>query len=225
MLDLHDIFQLPLTLEAFQQYFSLKEEIYDLNISQETDKWVYIWGSSQFSVHKTYIALTGHMPTHHVFNKLWSCKCQPKHRVFFWLLMHDKLNTRGRLQQRHMALDSYVCENCILQRLETSYHLFLRCSFATMCWTSIAIIPPIVSEPKRAVTPMTKQLRHQCAMEIIIHMSWTIWKCRNGWIFEGIPPMVNRFRNLLKEELKAMLFRLQPDRSESLTQWINSVHL
>jgi hypothetical protein len=69
--------------------------------------------------------------------------------------MQDKLNTRGRLQARHMALDSYVRENCILQRLETTYHLFLRCSFATMFWTSIGITPPRVSNPHRALTRMT----------------------------------------------------------------------
>jgi hypothetical protein len=25
-------------------------------------------------------------------------------------------------------------------------------------------------------------------MEIVITMMWCIWKCRNKWIFEGIPP-------------------------------------
>jgi hypothetical protein len=73
-------------------------------------------------------------------------------------------------------------------------------------WTSIGITPPRVSDPKRAVTRMTRQLRIQCAIEIIILMSWSIWKCKNGWIFEGIPPTVNRCGHLLKEELKALLF-------------------
>jgi hypothetical protein len=111
MMDLYDIFQLPMTLEAFQQYNSLWEEIDFLEITQEIDNWIYIWGTSQFSVHKAYIALYGHMVTHPVFNQLWASKCQAKHRVFFWLLMQDKLNTRGRLQVRHMALDSYILKN------------------------------------------------------------------------------------------------------------------
>jgi hypothetical protein len=70
MVDLHDIFQLPMTTEAFQQYNSLKDEIDDIEITQETDKWIYIWGTSQFSVHKGYIALTSHMATHPIFNQL-----------------------------------------------------------------------------------------------------------------------------------------------------------
>jgi hypothetical protein len=32
-----------------------------------------------------------------------------------------------------MGLQSYTCENCILQRAETLYHLFLRCGFAMRC--------------------------------------------------------------------------------------------
>jgi hypothetical protein len=121
MLDLHDMFQLPMTIEAFQQYNSLMEDIDSLEITQEDDNWIYIWGTSKFSVHRAYTALSGHMTTHPIFIKLWASKCQPKHIVFFWLLMQDKLSTRGRLHERHMALDSYACENYILQRLETSY--------------------------------------------------------------------------------------------------------
>jgi hypothetical protein len=30
------------------------------------------------------------------------------------------------LKRRNMELESYTCENCILQRLETWSHLFLR---------------------------------------------------------------------------------------------------
>jgi hypothetical protein len=71
--------------------------------------------------------------------------------------------------------------------LETTYYLFLRCSFATMCWTSIGITPLRVANPQRAVTRMPKQLRHRCAMEIVILMSYR-------WIFEGIPPTVDRWR-------------------------------
>jgi hypothetical protein len=152
---------------------------------------------------------------HLVFSLLWSSKCQPKHRVFFWLLLQDKLNTRDRLQQRHMALESYVYENCILQRRETVYHLFLRCSFARNYWNSIGVVAPIISYPQRAVLRLKRQIHNQCAMEIVILMAWCIWKCRNGWIFDNIPPSVERCRFLLKQELNYIQYRLKPDLSSS----------
>jgi hypothetical protein len=69
MRDAHDIFQRPLTSEAFQQYEVLVEEFTNV-VSQDSDKWGYIWGSKQFSVHKAYTTLSGHMPTHPIFQLL-----------------------------------------------------------------------------------------------------------------------------------------------------------
>jgi hypothetical protein len=52
----------------------------------------------------------------------------------FWLLLQDRLNTRGLLRRKNMYLDSYVCELCIRQREEILWHLFFRCPFAKNCW-------------------------------------------------------------------------------------------
>jgi hypothetical protein len=120
---IHDMFQLPMSEIAFQQYSLLSSELENLQITDENDIWSYICGNAQFSVSKTYKALAYHSSTP-IFIRLWSSKCQRKHRVFFWLLQ-DKLNTRDRLRRRHMELDSYICENCIFQRQETVYHLFI----------------------------------------------------------------------------------------------------
>jgi hypothetical protein len=59
--------------------------------------------------------------------------------VFFWILLMDKIPTRDILRRKNMYLDSYTCDLCILQRLETSAHLFLRCNFAKACWASIGV--------------------------------------------------------------------------------------
>jgi hypothetical protein len=152
----------------------LQQELESLPANQENDRWSYIWGSGFYSVSKAYAALSRHTPTHQVFSLLWSSKCQPKYIVFFWLLLQDKLNTRDRLPQRHMTLESYVCENCILQRRETVYHLFLRCSFARNYWNSIGVVAPIISYPQRAVFRLKRQIHNQCAMEIVMLMAWCI---------------------------------------------------
>jgi hypothetical protein len=61
------------------------------------------------------------------------------HKVFFWLVLKDRINTRDMLRRRGMELDSFVCEMCILQVPETSVHLLLRCNFAKACWASIGV--------------------------------------------------------------------------------------
>jgi hypothetical protein len=51
-----------------------------------------------------------------------------------------------------MELESYKCEKCILQIIETIYHLLLRCNFAKNCWNSIGVIPPgIDSMPSKSL--------------------------------------------------------------------------
>jgi hypothetical protein len=152
----------------------------NLVLSEDNDLWSYIWGNGTFSVRRTYEAISGHSPTHPTFKMLWVSKCQPKYKVFFWLLLHDKLNTRERLQRRNMELDSYTCENCILQKIKSVYHLFLRYSFVVNCWNSIGILPPRERCPQRAVIRIMRQLHTQGVLEILILMRWSIWKCRNG---------------------------------------------
>jgi hypothetical protein len=88
---------------------------------------------------------------------------QNERTLFFetWLLLQDKLNTRDRLRRRNMALDSYVCENCLLQVNESIYYLLLRCNIAKNCWASIGIQTPRINRPQRAVNRITQQLNIQ----------------------------------------------------------------
>jgi hypothetical protein len=128
--------------------------------------------------------------------------CGIKHRMFFWLLLQDKLNTQDRLRRRHMHLDSYTCENYILQRMETSYHLFLRCNFAKSYWASIGLISPQIQCPQRATMRLKRQLNMAGALELIILMTWSIWQCKNNWIFDNIAPTVERCRGIFLQEVK-----------------------
>ena len=113
--ELHQLFQLPLSEQAYQQFLILSEELAEFNLNNSPDLWTYIWGNQSFSTRKSYKVLIGHSPTHPSFMWTWKSKCQPKHKVFFWLLLQGCINTRGRLRERNMDLDSYTCENCILQ--------------------------------------------------------------------------------------------------------------
>jgi hypothetical protein len=54
------------------------------------------------------------------FAQLWRSKCEPKQKLFFWLLLHDRLNTKDVLRRRHFEMDSYTCGNCILKKTETN---------------------------------------------------------------------------------------------------------
>jgi hypothetical protein len=148
---LFESFQLPLSVQAYEQYLELNEAWGQITVTNAKDTWKLIWGSEIFSTKKTYRHLMGQSQVHQIYSLLWKNKCQPKHKVFYWLWLKNRLNTRNMLRRKNMTLESYTCENCIWQKEETLYHLFLRCNFAKACWNSIGLIPPRIANPEEAV--------------------------------------------------------------------------
>lgn len=121
--DLPQLFHLPLPQQAFSQLLLLATELEAINLLDEADIWTDMWGNGFFSSSKTYRHLSGHRQVHKVFNWLWKSKCQNKHKVFFWLVLKDRLSTRNILKRKHMILPSYSCVSCHHDKEETLFHL------------------------------------------------------------------------------------------------------
>lgn len=190
-LDAHqftDNFHLPLSRQAHLQFLELTDLVQPLLHDDGKDEWTFISGSSIFSAHRVYTQLIGHKQTHPIFSWLWRSKAQMKPKVFFWLVLKDRINTRDMLRRRGMQLDSFVCELCILQRPETSVHLLLRCNFAKACGASIGVY----YNSSRPVFEIFRRIKLQLGvsffMEIIILMASSIWTSRNDWIFNNLDP-------------------------------------
>uniref|UniRef100_A0A8R7U6Y7 Reverse transcriptase zinc-binding domain-containing protein n=1 Tax=Triticum urartu TaxID=4572 RepID=A0A8R7U6Y7_TRIUA len=75
--------------------------------------------------------------THFLFRILWKASNLLRHKIFFWLLLHDRVNTRNLLKRKSMVLSSYDCALCNDSTEETCHHLFWDCPFALHCWNII----------------------------------------------------------------------------------------
>lgn len=109
---LEDLFHLPLSVQAYEQFLQLEDiraELRNSNFTGYNDTWSYIWGSKKFSSEKAYRAMIGIriIPPH--FQWVWKSSCQPKHKVFFWMLLLDRVNTRNLLRRKTFYLESYNC--------------------------------------------------------------------------------------------------------------------
>jgi hypothetical protein len=135
--DLQHAFLLPLSEIAYYQFCEVAVVIQSLQLNFDKDVWSYIWGNAHYSSQNAYKHLLGTQAVHPAFGWLWKSSWQMKYKVFFWLLLQNRLNTRAILRRRNMTLESYTCEICIRQREETLSHLFLRCPFAKNCWLPI----------------------------------------------------------------------------------------
>lgn len=215
-------FNLPLSLQAYEQMQELSKILVQLDLEQGKDIWTYIWGNGNYSTSKAYKVMEGNINVDRVYKWLWQSSCQPKHLVFFWLLLKDRVNTRGTLKRRNMILDSYVCELCILQKEETSFHLFIRCNFAKECWRSIGLNLPRHLQIIPLVKWIKRKLNNTFYMDIIILLCWSIWKERNNWLFEGIDPTVDNCRRRFFSELNLIVHRARKGHAEPLKQRIQS---
>jgi hypothetical protein len=123
-LDFTTNFNLPLSVQAHDQLSLLQSKVESLHLSTEFDTWMYTWGSTIFSTSKAYKALIGHRDVHPIYNWLWKAKSPMKHKVFFWLLIKDRLSTRDLLSRKNMNISDATCDLCILQKRESMPHLF-----------------------------------------------------------------------------------------------------
>jgi hypothetical protein len=67
---------------------------------------------------------------------------------------------------------------------------------------------------------LKRQLNIVGALELIILMTWSIWQCSNGWIFDNIAPTVERCRGIFLQEVKWLLLRLKPSTSQFIFVWL-----
>lgn len=151
--------------------------------------------------HRVYKFLASHSEIDPAFS--WICKsyCQPKHKVFFWLLIKDILCTRNLLKRRNMKLESYNCELCSLAVEESSDHLFPDCPFARQCWGIIGLDIPDNSSFPSVVSILKDQLNSEFFMVAVILLIWTISTARNKLIFEGLQWSSQDCRIFLNKEL------------------------
>lgn len=150
-------------------------------------------------------------------------QCQPKHKVFFWLLIKDRLSTRNLLRRRNMPLDSYNCALCNMLVEESVFHLFLDCSFARMCWVILNIDIPLSDDFLELVVELKAQLNTQFFMEAIIPLCWTIWTARNELIFNGISLNLAGCQRILHKELNLLMHRLKASHQDQFSAWIQSL--
>jgi hypothetical protein len=117
----------------------------------------------------------------------------------------NRVNTRVLLRRKNMELEYYSCELCIWQMEETRGHLFIYCNFAKQCWEGIAIPPHLAT--LRALKWIRRKLKVPFTMEVLILMTWCIWKTRNNWIFIEVDPTEEDCWRLFHKEFLLLLHR------------------
>ena len=223
---LEDLFHLPLSTQAYAEFLQFEDICFSLRHSEfhtYTDTWSYIWGSENYTSAKAYKRMVGHRATTPHFKWIWNSSCQPKHKMFFWMLLHDRLNTRNLLRRKTMVLESYNCAVASRASEETLHHLFWGCPFAKMCWNYICPTRTQNLSILEAFQDLKDKLQLPFFMEIIILGSWAIWITRNNKVFENITPSFQGWKNIFFEELKRLSYRMKQKHVDAFRAWLEAL--
>ena len=223
MLNLEDLFHLPMSEEAFTQLQILKADLDLIHFDDSNDIWSYIWNSPIYSIKKAYRHLEGNSIIHPSYKWLWKTCCQNKHKCFFWLLLRDRLNTKELLRRKQMPLSNGNCSLCNLNVEESILHLFLYCPFALACWSKLNIDLQQNLNCFSALDHLKASLPEKFSMEIIILMCYSIWITRNSTVFRQVKPSIDAAWNLFKHNFDLLQFRAKTSLAPLLVSWLSSL--
>jgi hypothetical protein len=69
---------------------------------------------------------------------------------------------------------------------------------------------------------MKHHINKPFAMEIIITMSWCIWKKWNGWLFNSEDPSVQHCSVIFKAEFALVIHKAKRQRAILMPQWLEN---
>lgn len=105
---LGEAFHLPLSMQAREEVWSLQLLTTEIDPSSDArDEWVCVWGNNSTKglvSRKFYKHCFSSVHVDDAFAWIWRSKCTNKWKVFCWLLLADRLNTRNILHRRHYVL-------------------------------------------------------------------------------------------------------------------------
>lgn len=159
-----------------------------------------------------------------MFTWLWKSKCTMKIKVFGWLLMHDRLNTRNMLKRRHFNIgDDLDCLLCGCHVEETISHMIFSCPFSTACWDYLGITWPssglLVDWIAQGKTSSTRPL----FLEIFFVAAWSLWKERNNNYFRGIHPSFSSWKQRFIEDFSLLTHRAKEKHRPFISSFVASL--
>jgi hypothetical protein len=110
--DMADLFYLPLSEEALQQFQLFQAMLLNLEPTADFDVWIVFGNSMATKTSAVYKSLMDIRGAIQALKWMWRSCWQQKHKVFFWLLIHNRLNTKAMLQRKNLFMDNYSCIMC-----------------------------------------------------------------------------------------------------------------
>lgn len=183
-----------------------------------------MWGAVEFKASTYYAFYFKEVQVHEAFRWLWKSKCIPKIKVFGWLLLSDRLNTRNMLKRRHYNVgDDLDCLLCEAQVEETVEHLFFHCAFSKECWQILGISWTTHDHRLQLLNQAREIWRKPMFMDVFLVAAWSLWKERNNNYFRGISPAVPSWRQRFIKYFSDLTYRTSEIKRQFITAFLDAI--
>jgi hypothetical protein len=221
--DLMSLFYLPLSRTAYAELQELQVIMLNNPLTEQSDVWTYVWGE-RYTSSKFYTHIHSHIQTPPVYQWLWESCCIMSHKMFAWLLLVDRLNTRDILQRRHWnTTDDTHCELCPLRAYEDRMHLFFQCNFSSRIWNYLQIDWIQNDDLQMVISTARKYFRKPFFMEVIIIACRNIWLVQNDKVFNQARPTFAKWKFKFIHDMLLIQYRIKQKYKSQLLSWIESL--
>ena len=219
-------FHLPLSQEAYIELTQLQDLLSLINSNVESkDIWKWPSKSGEFKSKIYYESCFSHLVVDPIFKWIWKCACTLKFKVFGWLLLMDRLNTRDMMQRRNWIIQDDTRVLCLCASHEDRTHLFFACNFSQRVWNYLGI--SWIAQPNQSTYEMALSARrdfgHPFFTEVVFTATWNIWTQRNGKIFRNERPSFISWRRNFIHDISLLAHRIKCKYKDSLVLWIASL--
>jgi hypothetical protein len=220
---LSELFHRPISAQAFQELEQLKLLMDRNPLSDQEDCWSYVWGGKYTSA-KFYAEIHKHIQVPGVYKWLWKSCCTLKTKVFAWLVLRDRINTRDMLLRRHWKVtDDMHCELCPGRIYGDRVHLLFECSFSRRIWNYLQIDWSSDNDLQAVVTRAKRSFNKPFFMEVLVTTCWNIWLVHNGKIFRHEKPTFAKWKAKFIHDITLLQYRIKSKHKEALLQWVHSL--
>jgi hypothetical protein len=189
------------------------------------DSRTFIWGH-KYTPSNFYRFLFQQLPKDAGLNEIWNSKALPKLKVFSWLLMIDRLNTKDLMLRKHWHIESGPeCVLCQQVIMEDRDHLFFECFFAVQCWHRLNIHWDMSQPISERLLSARANFTGPCFMEIVACAAWNIWKIRNDVIFRDIPASFARWKIGFQNDVMLHRYKVKSCKVQPLLDWLLALSL
>lgn len=144
-------------------------------------------------------------------------------KVFAWLLVGDRLNTKNMLRRRHWNVtDNTHCELCPARRVEDWQYLFYHYNFNVRIWNYLQTKWEPGDSFEQVFFKDSKSFLQHFISEVVILAAWQIWKQRNDVIFKKVQPSFRSWKRCFVQDGTMHWHRFGSKVAQQWSIWIDN---